>query len=379
MRILLVNYEYPPIGAGAATATRAIARALVRAGHHVVVLTGRYKGLAANSSEDGITIRRIPGLRRAMDRSGILEMASFLAVGLMVAPGIMKRHQIAATIVFFSLPSGPIGLLGRWRCAVPYVVSLRGGDVPGAEPSLSLIHWILTPLRRAVLKNSVGVIANSEGLKKMAEAADPFPVEVILNGVDAEFFVPLESRSAHDVLRILFVGRFQKQKNLPFLMQQVARLPAGTFELHLVGDGPEKDRLRRLAAQLGITSAITWSGWLPRADLRAIYQSCDCLVNPSTYEGMPNVVLEAMAAGLPVIASNVPGNDALVKPGETGFLFELGDKESLRSALDALRDPTNRTRMGVAAAARARQLPTWEDVARRYVELFRASREAMGK
>jgi glycosyltransferase involved in cell wall biosynthesis len=213
----------------------------------------------------------------------------------------------------------------------------------------------------------------------MAEAADPFPVEVILNGVDAEFFVPPESRSAHDVLRILFVGRFQKQKNLPFLMQQVARLPAGTFELHLVGDGPEKDRLRRLAAQLGITSAITWSGWLPRADLRAIYRSCDCLVNPSTYEGMPNVVLEAMAAGLPVIASNVPGNDALVKPGETGFLFELEDGKSLRSALDALRDPTIRTRMGVAAVARARQLPTWEEVARKYVELFRGNCETMGK
>jgi glycosyltransferase involved in cell wall biosynthesis len=75
----------------------------------------------------------------------------------------------------------------------------------------------------------------------------------------------------------------------------------------------------------------------------------------------------------------VPGNDALVKPGETGFLFELEDGKSLRSALDALRDPTIRTRMGVAAVARARQLPTWEEVARKYVELFRGNCETMGK
>ena len=373
MRILLVNYEYPPVGAGAATATEAIAKALVDLGHRVVVLTGRFKGLPASSEEGRIVIQRIPSLRRAMDRAGILEMASFLIAGLMFASAIIRKHQIEAAIVFFSLPCGPIGLLGRWMQGVPYITSLRGGDVPGTEPSLELFHRILTPLRRTVMKNSVAVVANSEGLKKMAEAIDPFPVIVIPNGIDTDLFRPAQtaqSTPTRDSLRMLFVGRFQEQKNLEFLLHQLVRRRPGTFELHLVGDGPLAPRLRALADRLGLSTAIIWHGWLRRADLLAIYQSADCLVNPSLYEGLSNVVLEAMACGLPVIASNVPGNDALVLHGETGFLFDLNDPAGLASAMMQLQNAETRLRMGQSARARALQFFSWKTVALQYMELF---------
>ena len=314
---MLVSYEYPPVGAGAATAGGAIAKTLTELGHRVVVLTGKFKGLPARYEDQGIIIHRVPSLRRKMDRSDVLEMASFLAAGLMFVPAIIRTHRVEGAIVFFSMPCGPIGLLGRWICGVPYIISLRGGDVPGAEPSLNFLHRVLSPIRRAVLKNSIAIVANSDGLRKMAEIADPFPVRVIPNGVDTEFFIPAHSRPARNesVLRILFVGRFQQQKNLPFLFRQVAQLPTTTFELHLVGDGPDRKHLEGLARKLGIASAIKWHGWMSPGTLRHVYQSADCLVNASQYEGMPNIVLEAMARGLPVIASRVPGNDELVRDG----------------------------------------------------------------
>ncbi len=81
MRILLVSYEYPPVGAGAATAGGAIAKALTELGHRIIVLTGRFKGLPPRYEDQGIIIHRIPSLRRRMDRSHVLEMASFLADG----------------------------------------------------------------------------------------------------------------------------------------------------------------------------------------------------------------------------------------------------------------------------------------------------------
>ena len=249
MRILLVSYEYPPVGAGAATAGRAMAKALVELGHRVVVLTTRFKGLPPRSQDQGIIIHRVPSLRRRIDRSDMVEMASFLAAGLMFVPTILRTHQVEGAIVFFSMPCGPIGLLSRWIGGVPYIISLRGGDVPGTEPSLNFLHRFLSPIRRAVLKNSIAIVANSNGLRKMAETADPFPVQVIPNGVDTGFFVPPHSKPARNdtVLRILFVGRFRQQKNLPFLFRQVAQLPSAGFELHLVGDGPEKERLEELA------------------------------------------------------------------------------------------------------------------------------------
>lgn len=374
MRILIVNYEYPPTGGGAATAAEAIGKELVKYGHAVFVLTGGCKGRPASYEENGIAIHRTPSFRRAMDRSGIFGMASFLVAALMVASAIIRKHQIEAAIIFFSLPCGPIGLLGRWTCGIPYIVSLRGGDVPGAEPSLARLHRFLAPIRRAVFRNSVAVVANSEGLRRMAEASDPFPVRVIPNGVDTEFFRPNSARStssgSESPLRILFAGRFQKQKNLPLLLQQVAQLPLNTLELHLVGDGPEKRHLRQLAEQLGIAESIRWHGWLPRSELRRAYQTADCLVNPSFYEGMPNVVLEAMACNLPVIASKVPGHETLVVHGGTGFLFDLQERDGLISALKRMYDVDLRRRMGAGGRARAEEFLSWKSVASEYVGLF---------
>src|SRR5687767_8761680 len=109
MRLLLVNYEYPPVGAGAATATQAIARKLVTLGHEVTVLTGSYRDLPRESNEAGITVRRILCLRRTADRSNVLEMFSFTLSSLLALPGVRARYRPEALIVFFSLPSGPVG------------------------------------------------------------------------------------------------------------------------------------------------------------------------------------------------------------------------------------------------------------------------------
>jgi glycosyltransferase involved in cell wall biosynthesis len=380
MRFLIVNYEYPPVGGGAATAAEAIAKALVQLGHGVVVLSGRFKSLAALSERDGVFIRRIPTLRKAPDRGTLLEMISFLCAGLIFAPAVIRKHKIEAAIIFFSFPSGPIGLLGRWLCGVPYVLSLRGGDVPGAEPSLSAVHRLLTPIRRAVMKSSVAIVANSKGLQKMAEGADPFPVHVIPNGVDTNFFRPPAGQTDRrpTPLQILFVGRFQHQKNLSFLLEQLARLQPKSFELHLVGDGPQKKELKKRAEALGLTDLITWHGWVSRAELPAIYHSADCLINPSLYEGMPNVVAEAMACGLPVVASNVAGNNDLVRNGKNGFLFESNDPDGLIAAVTRLNDAHLRLRFQECARKAALELLSWENVATRYVELFSAKTPSVG-
>jgi len=168
----------------------------------------------------------------------------------------------------------------------------------------------------------------------------------------------------------LFVGRFHRQKNVAAILRAAVQLAPGSFELHLVGNGPELLTLRALAGDLGLIDAVTWHGWLARSKMPEMYRSCDCLVNPSHYEGLPNVVLEAMASGLPVIASNVAGNDALVKDSENGILVGAGDESALVAALRTMQDVEIRERMGAAARARALELPSWREVAGRYVQLF---------
>jgi glycosyltransferase involved in cell wall biosynthesis len=278
-------------------------------------------------------------------------------------------------IVFFSLPSGPIGAAAHRWYGLPYVVSLRGGDVPGLTPEVNWMHRLLNPIRRYILEHSVAVIANAEGLRRLSEATDPISVQVIPNGVDTEFFYPPsidpETDVRHRPFRILFVGRFQGQKNLPYLLQECARLAPGSFELHLVGDGPFNPQLHKLAQELGIAAAITWHGWLARPALRDVYQSVHCFINPSLYEGMPNVVLEAMACALPVLASNIPGNDALVVPGETGYLFDLQKPDALFHAIDKLMaDPVLCSQLGSNGRTRVVNQFSWRKVAKAYLHLL---------
>lgn len=373
MRLLLVNYEYPPVGGGAATATQSIAREMVELGHEVTVVTGRFGQVSADYDEMGIRVHRIPCFRGRPDRCTVFEMLTFTVSSLFSAFSL-SASSFDGVIAFFTIPSGPMAaathLLYGWK----YVVSLRGGDVPGLTPEISWIHRLLTPLRRYVLTRADAVVANSEGLRRLSEAADPVAVQVIPNGVDADFFHPADdlTRDGDErPLRILFAGRFQKQKNLPYLFDQCARLPQGSFVLHLVGDGPLKSELKILAERRGIAPAIVWHGWLPRAGLREVYQATDCLVNPSFYEGLPNVVLEAMASGLPVLASNIPGNDALVRPGETGYLFDPAAGNGLQRALEKLlADHTVRSRLGANGRARVVSQFSWKTVARSYAELF---------
>lgn len=374
VKFLVINHEYPPVGGGAATASREMAENLHSLGHDVAVLTARYGGLPRVAIESGVTVHRVSCVRKQADRSNVFEMFAFMLAALLGLRAIFARQHPDALITFFSLPSGLIGLVAKIFTKKPYVVSLRGGDVPVLVPELARLHKIISPMRRRILENAEAVVANSESLRRLSEASDHCRVRVVPNGVNTDFFQPnpmgSTSSLAQEILRILFVGRFQRQKNLEFLLYQLAALRRGSFALRMVGDGPQKRGLQELAAQLEIADSTTWDGWMPRADLPGIYQSADCFVNPSLYEGMPNVVLEAMACGLPVIASRIDVHETLVSHGETGFLFELNNPAMLASALAQMEDVDLRLRMGQQARARAQKLFSWKSVASSYADLF---------
>ncbi len=376
MNLLLINYEYPPIGGGAGNATMFIGRALHALGHRVTVLTSAYGEHRGIGQDGGVAIHRLRVQRRQANRASALEMFSFTRAALRAVPGIAADCGTQAVIVFFTLPCGPVALQLHRRRGVPYVVSLRGGDVPGLVPEISWQHWLLTPLRRKVLRSAQAIVANDPGLARLSMAADPFPVNIVHNGVDCEFYRPRTTpKSPGTPTEVLFVGRFHRQKNLPFFLEQMARLHAaepGAWRLSLVGDGGERRALEECVRHLDLGSMVRWLGWQKdKADLLQLYQQADVVVNPSLYEGMPNVVLEAMACGLPVVASDIPGNNTLVQPGRTGFLFTLGDADAFRGALQQIRAQPGRARaLGENGRRRVQEEFSWRRVAQSYLELF---------
>jgi glycosyltransferase involved in cell wall biosynthesis len=143
-------------------------------------------------------------------------------------------------------------------------------------------------------------------------------------------------------------------------------------ELEIVGDGPERERLADQSAALGLADRVHFAGWVDRSALLDHYHRADVFVLPSRYEGMPNVILEAMACGLPILATRTAGNEELVEPGRNGRLFAIGDADGLAAALEEALDPNG---PGTAWGRASRELAlgrSWEAVARQYLVLIEA-------
>ncbi|CAO3363115.1 glycosyltransferase family 4 protein [Azospirillum melinis] len=395
-RLLLINYEFPPLGGGAANATDNTARELAALGEEVLVLTSAFGDLPrVERRADGVEIRRIPTLRRRRDRSSVVEMLAFLASSLVMAPWIAARWRADATIAYFGLPCGPAAWMVKALSGVPYVVSLRGGDVPGFQyDGISLYHRLAGPVIGWLWRRSSAVVANSDGLAVLARSFAPDQsIAIIPNGVDATRFSPadagpldpmiVDDGNAGDRLSLLFVGRVVRQKGLDVLFEALASLPATTrsrIGLTIVGDGPARPELEAQAARLALSERIVFRGWLGRDELPAAYRAADAFVFPSRDEGMPNVVLEAMAAGLPVVATRIAGNRDLVVEEETGLMLDADDTPALAAALARLaEDPALRRRLGEGGRRRVVEHFSWRAVAAAYRDLTLAGRASAGR
>ncbi len=377
MRILVVNYEYPPLGGGAGQATAALAREFAAAGHAVLVLTSRFRGQPDVEFVAGYRIRRVPVARRRQDRCTPPEMLTFLASACWTVLREVHAWRPEATIAFFGIPSGPVAWLLKVVGGVPYIVSLRGGDVPGFQPyDLARLHQLLGPAIRFLWKKSAAIVANSRGLQALGQRFAPeLPIRVIPNGVDAAAFHPAPEGTAprSGPVRLLFVGRVVFQKGLDVLLRALAALPRELdYELEIIGDGDARPALTLEIAQLGLAPRVTFAGWCDRAHIAERYRAADLFVFPSRDEGMPNGVLEAMASGLPIVATAIAGSEELVREGENGHLVPPEDHAALSAALSRrIAAPETGRAMGRASRAIIEREYTWSRVAACYLDLLR--------
>jgi glycosyltransferase involved in cell wall biosynthesis len=375
MHILIVNSEYPPIGGGASNASAHIAESLAKLGQKVTVLTARYRNLPRREEVDGVTVIRLPALRRKADRSSTREQVSFMLSASLFGLRWVNRLKPHMALAFFGAPSGVATWLWSHFYTLPYIVSLRGGDVPGFRPyDFARQHRILAPLLRRVWRRATAVVANSAGLRKLGQAFEAkVPVLEIPNGVDLDKF-QIGNRDWKSP-RLLFVGRIVYQKGIDLLLLALAELREIPWSLQIVGDGPSLEQFRNQASELKIADRVSFSGWQSRQDLPNTYRNANLFVNPSRHEGMPNTVLEAMASGLPVLASRISGNEELVTE-ETGVLFPPEDSLALQNALrELLPNAELREKMGAAARKRVEAQYSWDKVAQAYLDLMNSAME----
>ncbi|MDE7324470.1 MAG: glycosyltransferase family 4 protein [Lachnospiraceae bacterium] len=372
MKILILSHEYPPIGGGGANACYFLSREFAQAGHQVTIVTAQYEHLPQEEkTADGVLIFRVRCRRSNKEKSSFFEMFTYFTSAWIFTDRLLKKTSFDKCLVFFGIPSGPIALHLKNKYSLSYIIRFGGGDIPGAQKRFKYIYRILTPVVKKIWKRADGLIANSEGLWKRAQAfEDKYEITIVENGVDTDYFVPGSQNHDKKEIKILFVSRLIEGKGLQFIIPDMSKVRSEVWQkcgkkvvLVIVGDGPYRPRLEELVAKTQTGHCVKFEGHKNKEQVRQYYQDSDIFILPSLSEGMPNVVLEAMACGLPIVMTPCEGSKELVT--DNGIVSEL---DSFADALTKVCvDTALRQTMGKSSLTKAETYFQWERISRRYL------------
>ena len=376
MKLLLLNYEFPPMGGGAGNATYEIARELVKIGHSVDVLTSRFGDQPDEETLEGIRVYRVSSWRHGIHQAGLIGAFSYILLALIKLRGLLGKNQYDLTHYFFSLPTGVLSFYSHGIKGIPYIVSLRGSDVPGydtSDPKLSILHRLLKPVNKRIWRQAERVIANSQGLKQLASKTSPDQaIGVICNGIDIKRFKPdRAAKLSSNGLRLLSVSRLIGRKGLDCLIDAVSRIKDTGVQLDIVGTGSIERQLKQLAKKREVHDRIHFHGYRSNSELVRLYNSADIFVQSSLSESINMALLEAMSCGLPIVASRVGGVPEIIQNGKNGILTNSGDSQDMAKAIRSLiDDPSLRSRISENNLAMIREKFGWNRVAERYQAVY---------
>ena len=373
-RIVQVTPNYPPLLGGLERVVQILATTLAERQHEVRVVTtdAGAAGAPRRATEDGVQVRR--------HRSVSVAHTS-IAPGMLGSLLTIPRDSVIHLHCAQALVPELVWLSARLR-GMKYLVHFHM-DVGTSGPLGRLLPLYKKYFFGRVLRGAAGIIVLTQTQAHFLQDYYGVRAErifVVPNGVASEYFLPPRTPEPGEPgpLRLLYVGRLGAQKNVARLLDALS-LVTEPVRLRLVGDGELRAELEARAARLGLTgtastvtasiatasiasvpiATVDFAGRLHGADLVDAYANAQVFVLPSDREGMPLVVMEAMAAGLPVLATAVPGNVELV--GGAGVLVEP-DPAALAAAIDKLaRDTASHAELARLGAARARAF-TWDAV-----------------
>ena len=362
MKVLMLNYEYPPLGGGAANANRYLLDELKHKDVEIDLVTSAKDEYNQEAISENITLHRLDVNKKEFHHWSQIEILRYLSKGFLKSIQLKRRNDYDVVHAWFGFPSGLMArLLG-----IPYIVALRGSDVPGYNERFSTQYKLLTPVIKEVWKSAEEVIPNSEGLKDLAQKTLKIDMSVIPNGIKLEDFQPEYDRESK-VLRLLCVSRLTERKRVSDIIKSIKNVD--NVELTVIGSGQKEDELKDLAKSLDLENKVQFTGRLPHEDLPQWYSEADVFVLPSLNEGMSNTVLEAMASGLPVITTDTGGTEELIKGN--GVIVPKKDPDSIRSEIIEYRESREKL---IEQGKRSRNMAeemSWEKVADSYYEVYR--------
>ena len=381
MKILIATDTYYPHVNGASYFTQRLARGLMLRGHEVRVLAPSRGYVNERYVKDGVTVEGI----RSFPVMAHTGYRSAFPVGISKSVGR----------VFDQFTPDVVHLQGHFfiNRAARRHADTRGIPIVGTNHFMpeNLVHYLPVPasVRRAVVRAAwhdfCSVFSSLDAVTTPTKTAADLmhrvgfrgDVTAISCGVDLGRFQGVEKRTSvrsrysisDDTTLFLYVGRLDREKNIDLLLRAFAASDARNSHFLVVGKGHEGVRLAYLTRELGISSRVTFAGFVPDADLPSVYCAADCFLIAGTAELQSIVTMEAMVAGLPVIGVRAVALPELIHHDSNGFLFEHGDERAVASFMDLLaRDAQLRAQMGarsleiIAQHEISRSLAAYEEI-----------------
>lgn len=328
MRILMLSYEFPPIGGGGAKVVYGLSEELVRLGHEVDLVTMGFHGLLRHEQVKGVNVYRVPCVRIKKSVCSTPEMASYVFSAIPIALKLVRRNDYHINHTHFIFPDGLVSFIIKKLTGLPYIITAHGSDVPGYNPDrFKLGHRLLSPFWREVIQNSEQIICLSESLKSLVlKRGSDTEITVIPNGLDRNKFQPDGNKQR----RILIVSRMFERKGVQYFLKALEGADL-KHEVNIVGDGPYLRNLQQIAHSLKIK--VRFWGWLENRspELKELYETSSIFVFPSESENFPIVLLEAMSAGMAIITTKDTGCAEVVS--DAALLVESRNPEAIRGAL----------------------------------------------
>ena len=372
---MVVRLFHPWVG-GTERQAHTLARALIDRGVDVRVVTGRwFRGTPRRETIDGVPVFRNHTLWEFFGIKGFRKFGGYLyIVTLLWHLWRTRRTYDVIHIHGMNYHSATAVRAGRW-VGRPTVTKLANSgsasDVEKMRQNRQL--WGARYLLPSALACDRFVALNTAVVDELVAVGVPDDrIVSIPNGVPVEAIPTRTDHRADGPANVVFVGRLHEQKGIDTLLEATSRLDepaAGRMRIDLIGEGPHRPGLESRIRDLGLGETVELIGAVDDVPVRL--RRADVFVLPSRAEGLSNALLEAMANGLPVIVSDVPGNRDVVDHEVNGLRFAAGDAEALANCLDRLvGDEESRARLGAEARRHVERKYSLPSVVDRYMDLY---------